>query len=157
VRALALAVVLLAPLAQAWPRFEDFPVPRADLLPSTEVKVPAEFTLDGNAWRNAMGKCVAEVRVNFAGQYYLTVNSCGTGCRYYTLHDLKTGRAVKMTTRFDRPETAPPPVVVDLETRADSRLVLAREQSFEGAGCRERAFVFERGQFRSLAGSRACR
>jgi hypothetical protein len=150
-------MVLFAGLARAWPRFEDFPVPAAAVLPSTEVKVPAEFTLDGNAWRNALGKWVAEVRVNLAGQYYLTVNSCGTGCRYYSLHDLKTGRAVKMTTRFDRPEDSPPPIVVDLETRADSRLVLAREQSFEGTACRERAFVFERGQFRPLAGTRACR
>jgi hypothetical protein len=104
----------------------------------------------GDEWRDNLGKLVDPPEVNFAGKYFVVVHSCGTGCRYYTMTDLSSGRALDLLKDFGAAEPAPKtrdgyPYVTDLITRANSKLLVAQYHVELGSGeeCRERAFVFD--------------
>ena len=58
-------------------------------------------------WRNENGKSVAPLEINFAGKYYIVTNSCGTGCRYYSMTDLSTGKDIDVLSPFATAEPAP--------------------------------------------------
>src|ERR1700733_8556543 len=59
------------------------------------VKIPPEFHKDSEGlWQDESGKPASQPQVNFAGEYYLAVHSCGTCCRYYSLNNLRTGGTV---------------------------------------------------------------
>ena len=101
-------------------------------------------------WRDELGKLVGPPEINFAGKYFVSVHSCGTGCRYYTMTDLSSGRELNLLKDFDATEPPPTtregyPYVTDLVTRADSKLLVAqfRVDSPRGEECRERAFILE--------------
>ena len=115
-------------------------------------------------WRNEYGKRVNPSEINFAGKYFLFANSCGTGCRYYDMTDLSTGKDMPTISMFDATETRYMKTkgghvcVTFLDTRPDSRLVTARcesrspiayekdETGTDGAGiyaCEERDFFFD--------------
>jgi len=104
----------------------------------------------GDEWRDNLGKLVDPPEVNFAGKYFVTVHSCGTGCRYYTMTDLSSGRALDLLKDFGVAEPPPKtrdgyPYVTDLITRANSRLLVAQYhvELSSGEECRERAFLFD--------------
>src|SRR5437763_8013908 len=92
---------------QALPRFEDYkaPVYRASAHP------PKWIRHNGNEWRDNLGKLVESPQINFAGKYFIAVHSCGTGCRYFTLTDLSSGRDLKVLDIFATAE--PPPKTRD--------------------------------------------
>jgi hypothetical protein len=99
-------------------------------------------------WRDELGKLVEPPEINFAGRYFVSVHSCGTGCRYYTLTDLSSGR--DLLKNFGATELSPTTregysYVTDLVTRANSRLLVVqfRVDSPRGKECRERAFILE--------------
>jgi len=58
-------------------------------------------------WRNEFGKLVDPPKVNFAGRFYIATHSCGTGCRYYSLTDLQTGRDLQALDAFAAGEEPP--------------------------------------------------
>jgi hypothetical protein len=110
------------------PQFSDYPtqVYKGDLV------VPAFLKEDGEVWRDDMGKTVFPLAVNTAGKFYMTPHSCGTSCRYYTLNDLSNGKESRALDRFSNDGSAPRKskdgrdIVIDLTTRPDSALILAR-------------------------------
>src|SRR5438552_1924770 len=115
----------------------------------------------GNEWRDNLGKLVEPPEVNFAGKYFVSVHSCGTFCRYYTMTDLSSGRESKLLNDFGAADPPPKtregyPYVTDLVTRAKSKLLVAqyRIDSPRGEECRERAFVFDADKLTPTAGTR---
>jgi hypothetical protein len=133
--------------AQSSSRFEDYEVP----VYTGAIHRPKWIRhVGGDEWRDNLGKLVDPPDVNFAGKYFVVVHSCGTGCRYYTMTDLSSGRALDLLKDFGA--AAPPPktrdgypYITDLITRANSKLFVAQYhvESPRGEECRERAFVLD--------------
>ena len=101
-------------------------------------------------WQDELGKLVEPPEINFAGKYCVSVHSCGTGCRYYTMTDLSSGRELDLLKDFGAAEPPPQtregyPYVTDLVTRANSKLLVAQFHidSPRGDECRERAFILK--------------
>ncbi len=143
---LSVAFFCLTPslAAQSSPRFKDYEVP----VYTGAIHRPKWIRrVSGDEWRDNLGKLVEPPEVNFAGKYFISVHSCGTGCRYYTMTDLSSGRELNLLKDFGAAE--PPPTTregypyTDLITRANSKLLVAqyRVESPRGEECRERAFV----------------
>lgn len=157
---ISLALLCLTPSlrGQSLPRFEDYTI----AVYSGRLHMPPAMRRAGDdEWRDDAGKLVHSPHVNFAGKYFIAIHSCGTGCRYYTLTDLSSGRELDLLKDFDAAE--PPPktregftYITDLVTRAESKLLVAQYHidSPRGAECRERAFVFEQGKLTPLGGTR---
>jgi hypothetical protein len=132
--------------AQSWPRFKDYQVP----LYKGAIHRPKWIRhVKGDEWRDDLNKLVDPPEVNFAGKYVVACHSCGTGCRYYTMTDLASGRELNLLKDFDAAEPPPKtregyPYITDLVTRAKSKLLIAQYQidSPRGQECRERAFVY---------------
>ena len=87
--------------------------------------------------------------VNFAGRYAVLVQSCGTGCRGYSLKDLVEGREMNWLARFTTAEPRPVtregfPYLSILFTRPDSNLLVAQYEVDLPSGsteCRQQMFV----------------
>ena len=91
--AISLVFFYLTPAlaAQSSPRFEDYQV----AVSTGTIHQPKWIRhIGGDEWRDDMGKLVDPPEINFAGKYFVAVHSCGTGCRYYTMTDLSSGRAL---------------------------------------------------------------
>jgi hypothetical protein len=144
------------------PQFEDYgsPLYRGALHP------PRWIHHDGGEWRDDLDKLVGPPEVNFAGKYFLAVHSCGTGCRYYTLTDLSTGRDIPLPDELNTGD--PPPRTaegqeywIELFSRPDSRMLIEQDHIDLGQqkeGCRERVFLLEGKKLRPLASiPRGCR
>jgi hypothetical protein len=86
------------------PKFEEFPAQRH---PGPWVPPKGFRRVSVNEWRNEFGKLVEPPAMNFAGRYHIALNSCGTGCRYYSLTDLATGKDLALLAPFASAE--PPP------------------------------------------------
>lgn len=117
--------------------------------------------VSADEWRDRVGKLVESPEVNFAGKYFVSVHSCGTVCRYYTMTDLSSGRELSLLNDFGAAELPPKtregyPYVTDVVTRANSKLLVAqyRIDAPRGEECRERAFVFDGGKLRAITGTR---
>ena len=113
---------------------------------------------ESGEWTDQIGKPMNAPDVNFAGKYFIGLHSCGTGCRYYTMTDLSTGRALdEVVARFAASEERPTTedgreYLTDLVGQADSRLLVARyfiESPPEE--CREQSFVLEGESLRALS------
>jgi hypothetical protein len=152
----ALLFVSSAASAQAKrPRFEDFKV----AVYRGKVHRPEWIKHErGNVWRDDLGKYVEPPEANFAGSYYVAGHSCGTGCRHYSLTDLRTGRELDILDAFAGGEPLPKTrdgheYLTVLVYRRDSRLLIAQynldPMSF-GDKCRERRFVLERGKLKPV-------
>jgi hypothetical protein len=99
--------------------------------------------------------------VGFAGEYYLPVISCGTGCRGYELVNLRTGVEIPKIAMFDSGETLPRtkdghPYLTMLYYRPDSRLLIAEyhldfDDPNKAETCRQRYFVLDGEQFRPIS------
>jgi len=144
--------------AQSWPRFADYPA-RIYTGPIHRPKWIRHVT--GAEWRDDIDKLVIPPEVNFAGQYFVSVHSCGTFCRYYTMTDLSSGRELELLKDFAAGEPTPKtrdgyPYITDLETRANSKLLVAHYliQAPHGDDCRERAFVLNNGKITPVTGTR---
>ena len=133
--------------AQSSSRFEDYEVP----VYAGSIHRPKWIRhVGGDEWRDNLGKLVDPPEVNFAGKYFVVVHGCGTGCRYYTMTDLSSGRALDLLKDFGAAEPPPKtrdgyPYVTDLITRANSKLLVAQYhvELPRGEECRERAFVLD--------------
>jgi hypothetical protein len=100
-------------------------------------------------WRNSAGKLVDPISINFAGKYYVALNSCGTSCRYYTITDLSVGKELKVFDQFTAAEPAPTTkegytYVTELIFRPESTMVIAQYLISAPSGeiCREKIFNF---------------
>ena len=145
--ALLLICLSLTLQAQTPPRFEDYEivVHKGAIHKPKWIRRVAE-----DEWRDELGKLVEPPEINFAGKYFVSVHSCGTGCRYYTMTDLSSGRELDLLKDFGAAEPPPRtregyPYVTQLVTRANSKLLVAqfRVDSPRGEECRERAFIIE--------------
>jgi hypothetical protein len=133
--------------AQSSSRFEDYGVS----VYAGPIHQPKWIRhISGDEWRDNLGKLVDPPEVNFAGKYFVAVHSCGTGCRYYTMTDLSSGRGLELLKDFGAAEPPPKtrdgyPYLTDLITRSHSKLLVAQYhvELREGEECRERAFVFD--------------
>jgi hypothetical protein len=94
----------------------------------------------------------------FARKYYVVAHSCGTGCRYYTMTDLSSGRELDLLNAFA--STEPLPKTSDgreyltiLYYRYNSKLLIAQylvDFDSEKEKCRERSFLFEGGKLKPI-------
>ena len=156
-RFLVVIVVLYAPSwgqEAALPGFEEYAIE----VYSGSIVAPGwiKKSKDG-AWRDDLGKMASEPHVNFAGVYYLSAHSCGTGCRYYSLTDLRTGKELEILGGFASAE--PPPrtrgghtYISILHSRADSTLLVVQYlvQKPNAVECRERSFVLSAARLRPV-------
>lgn len=132
---------------QAPPRFEDYEV----AIHKGAIHRPKWIRpVSDDEWRDEVGKLVDPPEINFAGKYFVAVHSCGTGCRYFTMTDLSSGKELDLLKDFGAAEPPPTtregyPYITNLLTRANSRLLVAqfRVESPRGEECRERAFILE--------------
>ena len=145
-------------VAQSSPRFEDHTIPVYTGAPHRPKWIRR---VNGGEWRDNLGKLVGPPEVNFAGKYFVSAHSCGTGCRYYTMTDLSSGRELSLLKDFAAAEQPPKtragyPYITELVTRANSKMLVAqyRVHSPSRKECRERAFVFEDGKLRPITGTR---
>ena len=157
------AAVATSRAAGAGPRFEDYEV----ALYGGPTRPPKWVSrgAQGEA-RDELGKLVDDPHINFAGKYFLVGHSCGTGCRYYTLTDLSSGRDLGVMDIFTTAEPRPKTLdghdyLTELFTRPGSRMLVAQyhvELSPDREECRERVFLFENGRLRPITKTRrGCR
>ena len=105
--------------AQSWPRFKDYEVP----LYKSAIHRPKWIRhVKGDEWRDDLNKLVDPPEVNFAGKYFVAGHSCGTGCRYYTMTDLASGRElvrpeVPARAASGRPSSSATPSVSPTDSR----------------------------------------
>ena len=104
-------------------------------------------------WRDELGKLVDPPKINFAGKYFVSAHSCGTGCRYYTLTDLSSGRELNLLKDFGAREPRP---TTDLVTRANSKLLVAqfRIDSPNGEQCRQRVYILQGEKIKAVTDTR---
>jgi hypothetical protein len=137
------------------PRFEDY---KTSLFKG-KIHTPKWIKkISDGEWRDDLGKLVESPEVNFARKYYVAAHSCGTGCRYYTMTDLSSGRELELLDNFA--STEPLPKTSDgrqyltiLYYRYNSRLLIAQylvDFDSEKEKCRERAFLFESGRLKPI-------
>jgi hypothetical protein len=162
--AILVMFVLPAPsYADDLPQFGDYQVPlyRGAIRPPKWIQHVGD-----DEWRDDLGKMVGPPEINFAGRYFVAVHSCGTGCRYYTLTDLSTGRDLDLLEMFTAAEPAPKTrdgreYITDLISRPDSRLLVAQYYigpARKAGECRERVFLFGGGRLKPVTQTlHACR
>jgi hypothetical protein len=112
-------------------------------------------------WENELEKPAQPPQVNFAGEYDLDALSCGTGCRYYELTNLRTGVDLREISMFDGGEPLPKtkdghPFLTVLFYKPASRLLIAEyhldfNSPDKAETCRQRYFVLEDGKLRSIS------
>jgi hypothetical protein len=141
------------------PRFEDHNV----TLYQGETHFPKWIRgVNGNEWRDDLGKLVDPPEINFAGKYFITIHSCGTGCGYYTLTDLSSGRELEALSDFSFGEPTPKTrdgyeYTTELFYRPDSRMLVVQYNVNLKQGkyqCRERVFLFESKKFKPITNTR---
>jgi len=123
----------------------------------------------GGEWRDKLGKLVDPPRVNFAGRYYVAKHSCGTGCAYYTMTDLSTGRESNLLGQFSYTEPLPKTrdgreYTTTIDFTANSRLIIVQynldpasnppPQADDQPKCRVRAFVLAKGRLKPITNVR---
>jgi len=126
------------------------------------VRTPKDLHKDSDGvWHDALNKLVEPPGVNFAGEYYLAAHSCGTGCRYYQLTNLRTGSEIGQVSMFDTGD--PPPRTRDGHTygsilffKPDSKLLIVQYEidpltTKEKSQCRQRYFVLDGGRVRAIS------
>jgi hypothetical protein len=89
---------------QTSPRFEDYEVA---IYRGTIYRPKWIRRVTDDEWRDELGRLVEPPEINFAGKYFVSVHSCGIGCRYYTLTDRSSGRELDLLNDFGAAE--PPP------------------------------------------------
>ena len=111
----------------------------------------------GDGWRDDLGKLVKSPEVNFAGKYFAALHSCGTGCRYYTLTDLTSGKELNALMGFGSGEEAPKTkegyeYYEKLFFRPNSRLLVTQYEigAPKGTECRERSFILEKDRLKPV-------
>jgi hypothetical protein len=125
------------------------------------LKTPKDLHKDSDgAWRDALNKWVEPPVINFAGEYYLAAHSCGTGCRYYQLTNLRTGSEIQQIGMFDAGD--PLPRTRDGHTyapilffKSDSKLLIVQYEidplTSKKRQCRQRYFLFNGESFTAIS------
>jgi hypothetical protein len=128
-----------------------------------QIKIPREFHKDRDGlWQDETGKPASRPRVNFAGEYFLAVHSCGTCCRYYTLSNLRTGAEINEVGMFDASDGSPHVTrdgrdyVPILFFKPGSKLVIVQYEldlctDAKKNECRQRYFIFENDHFKAIS------
>ena len=96
-------------------------------------------------------------KVNYGGRYSIAVNSCGIGCRYYTMRDMATGQDLNWLARFASAEPRPRTkdgyeYISMLYSKPDSSLLVAQFEVSMPSGkteCWEQFFVPNGGAMKS--------
>ncbi|CAI3931090.1 unnamed protein product [Commensalibacter communis] len=70
--------------------FHDYPV----TMFKGNIRIPKGYTHKNAGWVDEMNKIVDPLKINFTGQYYITLHSCGAQCRYYTVFNLQNGQGL---------------------------------------------------------------
>ncbi len=162
VYSLAIALVLpsvsraQAPVRQF--QFEQYP---ANVYHGT-LRTPTGLKQDKDGiWYDEGGRLIIAPKITFAGQYYLSAHTCGTGCRYYQLSNLRTGVDISAVSMFNANEPFPKtrdghPYLTVLHYKSDSRLLIAEyhldfDDPDKHETCRQRYFVLEDGTLKSIS------
>jgi hypothetical protein len=98
-----LAFVVSVPLAVAdlfndvQPKFDQY---HADVYQGRVYPLKGYSKDQDGFWRDPNGKAVGAPEINFAGSYYISLHSCGTGCRYYMMNNMITGEESDLLRMF---------------------------------------------------------
>ena len=133
------------------PKFADYPV----TVYTGRKIIPRFLTHTDGCWREELGYCTQNPKINFAGKYFIFQRSCGSYCGFFRFADMSTGR------EFDLPDPKPnkkpillngPFYTVDIFTRKNSRLLIAQfhSHSTPKESCSERSFVLIGSRLKSL-------
>lgn len=99
---------------------------RIDVYKGT-IHPPSGFVHKTDGWWDEMGKRINSVEINFAGQYYLGLHSCGAGCRYYSLTNLADGKDLsRLLERFTSNPDEGKQAFFELFFQKNSQLLIAR-------------------------------
>jgi hypothetical protein len=139
-------------------QFEQFPVK----VYKGPIRIPKGLhEVEDGVWRDALEKGVAPPVVTFAGEYYLAGHSCGAGCRYYELANLRTGAEIQSIRRFDAGEVRPVtkdghPYLTILYPRPESTLLIAEYlldfmDPDKTETCRQQYFVLKQNKLRPVS------
>lgn len=130
-----------------FPAFEEHKVPIFE----GKIKPPKWIRwIRGDEWRDNLGKLSEPPDINFAGNYFISLHSCGTGCRYYTLTNLINGKDLNVLTGFGSGEV--PPTTKEgyvyrerLSFVPESNLIVVQYdvENPSGTQCRERSFILK--------------
>jgi hypothetical protein len=126
------------------------------------IKIPESLHKGSDGeWLDELDKWVSPPRVNFAGEYYLAAHSCGAGCRYYRLTNLRTGSEIKQISMFDAGDPTPRmrdgrTYVPILFSKPNSKLLIVQyeidpRKPEEDSECRQRYFVFDAGRITAIS------
>lgn len=91
------------------------------------IQIPSGYTHKEDMWIDELGKRVDPIEVNFAGQYYLGLHSCGAGCRYYTLNNLENKKDLSaLLDQFTSNPDEGKKTFIQLFYQKNSQLLIAR-------------------------------
>jgi hypothetical protein len=141
------------------PLFDDYRVP----LYRGKIHKPAWSRHTDDMWVDDLGKLSEEPKINFAGKYFITTHTCGSGCASYSMTDLSNGRELRVLepfwfTEFPQPKTRDGhEYTTGLFYRPASKILVAQFYIDLGNAkteCRERIFVFEKGKLKPITDTR---
>lgn len=153
---LFICVISVSAQAKSFPSFEDYKVS----VYTGKIHLPEWINyVGGNEWRDQLGKLVEPPNVNFAGKFFIATHSCGTGCRYYTLTDLSTGRESNALDIFATPEERPKTkdgyeYSTLLYSLDNSKMLIAHyiiDLENGKSKCRQRDFLFDKNKLKAIS------
>jgi hypothetical protein len=116
---------------------------------------------DDGEWVYETARSASPPEVTYAGEYELDALSCGTGCRFYELANLRTGVEIPAIGMFDGGDPLPKtkdghPYLTVLFYKPDSRLLIAEyhldfDNPDKPETCRQRYFVLEDGKLQPIS------
>lgn len=92
--------------------------------------IPPTYQLQSNGWeyRDENNLSIGEIKANFAGKFCIILHPCGSGCRFYSLLDLESGREnYEILSDFNTtPDEREKPSIDALISRKESNLLIVR-------------------------------
>lgn len=92
--------------------------------------IPPAYQLQSNGqeYRDENNLSIGEIKANFAGKFCIILHPCGSGCRFYSLLDLESGREnYEILGDFNTtPDEREKPSIDVLISRKESKLLIVR-------------------------------
>lgn len=108
--------------------------------------IPPTYQLQSNGWeyRDENNLSIGEIKANFAGKFCIILHPCGSGCRFYSLLDLESGREdYEILSDFNTtPDEREKPSIDVLISRKESNLLIVRS-FFEDNSCKQSFYLLE--------------
>lgn len=108
--------------------------------------IPPSYQLQSNGWeyKDENNLSIGEIKANFAGKFCIILHPCGSGCRFYSLLDLESGREdYEILSDFNTtPDEREKPSIDVLISRKESNLLIVRS-FFDDSSCKQSFYLLE--------------